>query len=95
MGGGINRPKNKIKKVLDNNPHLCYNVDTTKRKREVIKMTEYEIMKGAFIRTEGVERVQVFEWEDGTSALGVDFGGDGGYFEFDENGKLCYCTHNC
>lgn len=58
-------------------------------------MTEYEIMKAAFIRTEGAECVQVFEWEDGSSALGVNFGGDGGYFEFDENGKLCYCTHNC
>lgn len=57
--------------------------------------TEYQIMKEAFLRTEGERNVEVYEWADGTSALGVNFGGDGGYFEFDKEGKLCYCTHNC
>lgn len=57
--------------------------------------TEFQMMRDAFVRELGVEDVQVFEWEDGTSALGVNSGGDGVYLEFDEHGNLCYCTHNC
>lgn len=56
--------------------------------------TEFQRMKDAFLREVGVKNVQVFEWADGTSALDVDFGGVGVYFEFDEHGNLCYYTHN-
>lgn len=57
--------------------------------------TEFQVMKEAFIRVLGAEDVQVSEWADGTSALGLNFGGDGGYLEFNNKGELDYCTHNC
>ena len=57
--------------------------------------TEFQVMKEAFLRVLGAEDVQVYEWADGTSALGLNFGGDGGYLEFNNKGELDYCTHNC
>lgn len=55
-------------------------------------MTKYEMIREALVQADGTHTLEIFEWEDGTSALYINFSDHSVYLEFDERGELCFCS---